>query len=125
MPAEPKTLLDHQMLFSELLVELLIRVRELGLRATLGEAWRNPEWAEVLKKRSGRPDHPGQNSNHCRRLAVDLNLFRWNGKRWEWLKLTEAHAELGEWWKRLHPLCRWGGDFGDGNHYSLEYNGIR
>jgi hypothetical protein len=27
---------------------------------------------------------------------------------------------LGEFWEGLHPLCRWGGRFNDGNHYSIE-----
>lgn len=24
-----------------------------------------------------------------------------------------------------HELCRWGGRFKDGNHYSLEHNGVK
>jgi hypothetical protein len=32
---------------------------------------------------------------------------------------------LGKYWKRQHPLCRWGGDFQDGNHYSLEHEGVK
>jgi hypothetical protein len=48
-------------------------------------------------------------------------LFR-NG---EFLETTEAHKDLGEWWKQQHPLARWGGDFRDGNHYSFEWEGIK
>lgn len=66
-------------------------------------------------------------SLHIDRLAIDLNLFRGG----DWLQTSEDHAELGAYWKTLHPLCRWGGDFKDskgrpkpdGNHYSLEYQG--
>lgn len=62
-----------------------------------------------------------ENSNHYIRLAADLNLFK-DGK---YLDKTEDHAPLGEYWKTLHPLCRWGGDFEkpDGNHYSIEHLG--
>lgn len=55
-------------------------------------------------------------------LAVDLNLFK-DGK---FLDSSADHRPLGEYWKSLHPLARWGGDFKpspDGNHYSLTYGG--
>lgn len=63
--------------------------------------------------------HP--RSAHKSRLAVDLNLFE-NGV---YLQKTEHHKTLGDYWKTLHPLARWGGDFQDGNHYSFEYNGVK
>ena len=55
-------------------------------------------------------------------LAVDLNLFK-DGK---FLPNSEDHRPLGEYWKSLSPLCRWGGDFKpnpDGNHYSCTWGG--
>ena len=62
-----------------------------------------------------------ENSLHGKRLAIDLNLFR-NG---EYLTTTEAHLPLGEFWERLGGT--WGGRFSkpDGNHYSLEHEGVR
>lgn len=57
-------------------------------------------------------------------LAVDLNLF----KDGVWLEDTSYHAQFGAYWKSLHPLCCWGGDFHtrpDGNHYSIEWNGVK
>lgn len=62
-----------------------------------------------------------ENSLHSKRLAIDLNLFR-NG---EYLTTTEAHLPLGELWERLGGT--WGGRFSkpDGNHYSLEHEGVR
>ena len=54
-------------------------------------------------------------SYHYKALAVDFNLF----KDGEWLKDTEDHAFLGEFWERLDPMCTWGGRFQDGNHYSF------
>ncbi len=59
------------------------------------------------------------NSLHTQRLAIDLHLFR-DGR---YLQATEDHKPLGEFWESLHPLARWGGRFGDGNHYSIEHEG--
>ena len=59
------------------------------------------------------------NSLHGLRLAIDLHLFR-NGK---YLTRSEDHQALGEYWESLHPLCRWGGRFDDGNHYSITHGG--
>ena len=56
-------------------------------------------------------------SFHYQGLAADINLFFNN----EYLTKTEDHEFLGIYWKSLHPLCTWGGDFRhkDGNHYSF------
>ena len=54
------------------------------------------------------------NSFHYKRLAIDLNLF----KKGRYLTSTKSHKPLGEYWKSLDPECTWGGDWGDGNHYS-------
>jgi hypothetical protein len=82
---------------------------------TWGEAWRHPVTAEYMAKQK----KGIKNSLHGDRLAVDVNLFK-DGK---WLQKTEDHKPLGEYWESLHPLCRWGGRFNDGNHYSIEYQG--
>ena len=58
-------------------------------------------------------------SNHYIKLAADLNLF-FDGK---YLTETENHRESGEKWESRHELCRWGGRFSDGNHYSLIHEG--
>lgn len=34
-----------------------------------------------------------------------------------------AWARIGPRWENMHPLCRWGGRFGDDNHTSLEHEG--
>jgi len=59
------------------------------------------------------------NSLHYVSLAVDLNLFK-DGR---YLKETEDHKELGEFWESIGGS--WGGRFNDGNHYSLEHDGRR
>ncbi len=62
-----------------------------------------------------------KNSNHYIRLAQDLNLF----KDGMYLSDTEAYRTLGEHWKTIDPLARWGGDFKskDGNHFSFLWEG--
>mgnify|MGYP003627146799 CR=1 FL=1 len=97
---------SKQRLFTSLVARLLVHLYLEGYEATFGDANRSKEEATRL----GFP-----NSNHTRRLAIDLNLFK-DGK---YLSSTESHRLLGEWWEAQHELCRWGGRFGDGNHYSL------
>jgi hypothetical protein len=60
-------------------------------------------------------------STHKMKLAIDLDLFLYG----QYVVDTETHRALGEFWESLHPLCRWGGRFGDGNHYSIEHGGVK
>lgn len=99
------TLREKQSLFVKLVAQLINWAYEQGYELTFGDAYAT----------SGHIP----NSNHYIRLAIDLNLFK-DGK---YQTDTEAHRPLGEYWESLHPLCRWGGRFRDGNHYSLEHNG--
>jgi hypothetical protein len=60
------------------------------------------------------------NSLHYSGLAVDLNAYRGG----QYLTSSEDYRAMGEHWKWLHTLNRWGGDFpGDGNHFSMEWEG--
>lgn len=113
----PKTLGQHQRLFMYYCGKLINHLHMLGYEATWGEALRPPITAAAYAK-SGIGI---KNSLHCEKLAIDINLFR-NGR---YLQSTAAHAGLGAWWKKQHPLLRWGGDFKkkDGNHYSITYKG--
>lgn len=105
------TLGSKQRLFTRLVARLITWVYdEYGAELTFGEAWRSPE-------EQSRIGH--LNSNHGIRLAVDFNLFR-NGI---WLKGTEDHKAIGEYWEFLNPQCYWGGRFQDGNHYSIIHDG--
>jgi len=71
-------------------------------------------------------------SLHHKKLAQDLNLF-YKGR---YLTSTKAHLRFGVYWESLGGS--WGGRFKakilpsgqrvggpDGNHYSLEHNGVR
>jgi hypothetical protein len=71
---------------------------------------------------------------HFKRLALDLNLFVPRGGQfekpadeWEYLWIEGAHLawnSLGDYWKNLNPDNRWGGDWGDFNHFSVLDGGI-
>jgi hypothetical protein len=104
------TLGAKQRLFSFLVSQLIEEFYRLGYAVTFGDAW----------DADGDGGHM-KNSVHHIRLAVDVNLF----KGATWLDKTEDHQYFGQFWKALHPLCRWGGDFSikDGNHYSVTHSG--
>ena len=97
------TLRQKQSKFVRMAALLIQFAYERGYDLTFGDAW-----ASTGHKKK---------SNHYIRLAIDLNLFQ-NGK---YLKETEDHRELGEFWESIGGS--WGGWFGDGNHYSLEHGG--
>jgi hypothetical protein len=119
------TLGEKQRLFTRLVGILIEYAYQQGYELTFGEAERKPAQASANES-AGKGI---SNSLHIVRLAIDLNLF----KDGQWLTLSEYHNPLGVFWKNLHPLCRWGGDFKDslgrpkpdGNHYSLEHNGVK
>ena len=109
------TLRQKQSTFVALVAQLILEANKRGYELTFGEAYRTPEQAALnAKKGTGI-----KNSLHTSRLAIDLNLF----KEGKFLANTSDHEGLGLYWESLHPLTRWGGRFGDGNHYSIEHEG--
>lgn len=112
------TLSEKQQLFVYMIAQLISFAQEKGLRLTFGEAYRTPEQAK-LNARTGKGI---SNSLHTQRLAVDFNLFV-NG---QYKTRTEDYLPLGEYWESIGGS--WGGRFKgnpDGNHFSLEHNGVR
>ena len=85
--------------FVRMVALLILYAYEKGYELTFGDAYATTGHIE--------------NSNHYRRLAIDLNLFKDGG----YLPETEAHELLGKFWESLDPRNRWGGRFKDGNHY--------
>lgn len=100
------SLREKQSKFVWMIADLIIFAQENGYELTFGDAYRDPRCPY---------GHP--KSLHKMRLAVDFNLFK-DGK---WLKNTEDHKPLGEYWESIGGT--WGGRFSDGNHYSLEHEG--
>lgn len=106
-----------QKLFTHLVAKLIEFVYSQGYELTFGEAWRPPETAAIYAKQG----KGIKNSLHTKRLAIDLNLFKGD----VYLTKSEDYKPLGEFWEGLDPLCRWGGRFKDGNHFSIEHEGVK
>lgn len=102
------TLREKQSKFAVMVAELILWALKHGYQVTLGDAYRGPGC-----------DYGHPYSLHKKRLAIDLNLFL-GGK---YLDKTEDHKPLGEYWESIGGS--WGGRWGDGNHYSLEHNGMQ
>jgi len=105
-----------QELFMRLLPRLINKAHELGFDIRGGDLFRDPRVHGAYGEKVG---YGYKNSCHKFKLAIDLNLFL-DGI---FMRTTEEHRILGQWWEKQHELCRWGGRFGDGNHYSLTHSG--
>lgn len=118
LPPDQNRLLSLQFLFASLVPRLIDKIFASGLCCTLDEVWRSQAEANILAQ-EGLGIKP---SVHCLKLAIDINLFSPDN---DYLSDVGSHRPFGTFWKTLHPFCRWGGDFttGDGNHYSVIYNG--
>ena len=115
MSKSQMTLSDKQAKFTVMIADLIQWADKQGYKLTFGEAYRTPEQAELnARKGSGI-----RNSLHTQRLAVDFNLFI-DGK---YMTGSDAYKPLGEYWESIGGT--WGGRFNDGNHFSLEHNGVR
>lgn len=111
-----ETLRQKQSRFAGMIPGLINKAIELGFELTLGDAYRDPRLHGAVGMKLG---YGHSKSAHKQRLAIDLNLF----KDGIFLGSTEDHKELGEWWESQGGT--WGGRFNDGNHYSLEHDGIK
>jgi len=98
------TLREKQSKFVGMVVQLIEFAHEIGYELTFGDA-------------CAKTGHKN-NSLHYIRLAIDLNLF----KDGVYLTETKDHEPLGLYWESIGGT--WGGRFNDGNHYSLEHNGV-
>ena len=111
------TLRQKQQLFASLLGEFLVWIFAQGYTVTIGEVERSRSQA-LSNAATGAGI---SRSLHLIRLAADLHLFIDE----VYQTSSEAHRPLGEKWESMNPLCRWGGRFNDGNHYSLEHKGVK
>ena len=111
------TLGEKQRKFTRMVAELVLWAYEHGFELSWGEAYRTPEQAAWnVRNGSGIA-----NSLHTKRLAVDLNLFI-DG---QYQPSSAAYLPLGEKWESMGGV--WGGRFlrADGNHFSLEHEGVK
>jgi len=135
------TLGEKQRKFTRMIADLIIFAYDHGYELTFGESYRSDEQAEInamgangrralcsliermfpllAMKISNNTGSGIRGSLHESKLAIDLNLFR-DGK---YLAQTHDHEPLGLYWESIGGA--WGGRFNDGNHYSLEHNGVK
>ena len=107
---------QKQELFSKLIPKLITKAHELGFDVRIGDLFRDPRVHGAYGEKIG---YSSAYSMHKLKLAVDLNLLINNVMKVK----TSNFQELGEWWEQQHELCRWGGRFKDGNHFSLTHDG--
>ncbi len=114
------SLRQMQSLHVRLVAKLIEWATANGYELTWSETYRTPEQAMINAANGAGIVH----SLHLVRLAVDLNLF----KDGALLTTVEDYRPLGDFWKTLDPLCRWGGDFTtrpDSDHFSLAWQGVQ
>lgn len=84
--------------------KLVARATELGFVVTIGEGYRTVEQQAIYVK-TGRSKT--MDSQHMKRLAIDLNFFR-DGVL---VQTRDQLKPLGDWWEALNPKNRWGGNW--------------
>ena len=99
------SLIDEQHAFLMDVAKLFVRADALGYVITGGELWRTAE-QEQWDVQHGLSKT--MQSNHLRRLAIDLNFFK-DGN------LVAPGDDVAAYWEGLSPLNRWGGHFTDLN----------
>jgi hypothetical protein len=110
---------DHfiarQQTFTRNIAQLITHIYAARYKCTFGETYRTREQAAIYAA-SGRGV---ADSNHCYRLAMDLNLFDKNDK---YLHDAAEYRQFGEYWEKLDPFNEWGGRWknGDANHFEMD-----
>lgn len=94
---------QEQEIFAAQAAELIQKAIELGFGVRLGEVLRTPE-QQKLYYNSGASKT--MNSQHLKKLAIDLNLIK-DGR----LATAAETRELGKWWEARDPQNRWGGSW--------------
>lgn len=110
-----ETLGQKQRRFAAMVARLIDRAIAMGFGVTLGDAYRDPRVFGAIGTRQG---YGESRSAHKQRLAIDINLFIDD----VYLTETDAYGALGQWWEEQGGT--WGGRWNDGNHFSVEHNGI-
>lgn len=107
---------QKQALFSVNLSLLIQKIMQEGKFCSIGEVYRTKEQAQwYAEKGLGI-----KNSLHCKKLAVDINLFDAKGN---YLTQLEDYEIFGEYWCDLHVDNIWGGSFLRRDMGHFEFNG--
>lgn len=102
------SLVHEQAAFLKDLRRLLDFVDERGLLVTGGELERKPEMQQIYVS-SGYSKT--MDSMHLRKCAIDLNFFRDQNGRLEWIQDLDSLKPIGAYWETLDPRNRWGGNW--------------
>jgi predicted chitinase len=109
---------EQQNIFMQHAAVLINKAHELGLIVTAGELYRTPE-QQKLHVKNGRSKT--MNSQHLKRLAIDLNFFvRQEDGRLKLIYEHESIRQLGAFWENLDDANFWGGhwsSFKDTPHF--------
>jgi hypothetical protein len=100
---------EARIIFTSLLPKLLIHMADSKVQPAVAEVM------DRLTKKDPTSDHM-KGSLHELGLAADIDLYNMEGT---YMSDTSDHLKFGQYWESLHPHCRWGGHFADGNHYSF------
>ena len=106
---------DRQKQFPPMVAKLILFAYEQGYQLTFGDAYRDPRVFGNCGEKEG---YGEPYSNHKLRLAVDFNLFK-NG---HWLTQDSDFDFLHDYWESIGGAARIPGD---GNHFSLDWQGRR
>lgn len=94
--------LNRQIEFTNNVARLIQFINATGYKCTFGESYRTHEQALIYAKLGkGISD-----SNHCYRLAIDINLFDKNN---QYLHNVKDYEEYGKFWENLNQFNEWGG----------------
>jgi len=107
--------IDRQQEFTQSVARLIQFIFATGHKCTFGETYRTSLQASIYHKQGiGSMD-----SNHCHRLAIDLNIF---DEKNVYLHDTKDYLEFGSFWEKLNPFNEWGGRWkrADGNHFEMD-----
>lgn len=108
------TLQQKQSVFASNVARLIDHILSTGYTCSLGEVLRTAEQAALYAKEGkGIID-----SQHCKKLAIDIQLFDESGL---YLSDPKHYEESGKYWESLHPDNRSGMHFKrvDANHYEM------
>jgi hypothetical protein len=103
-------LTETQFSFSRDVAKLIDYIFAKNYYCSIGEVYRPPETAQLYAKQK----RGIANSQHCSRLAIDINLF---SPEKVYLAQSMQYKFVGDYWESLNPKNRWGGRFNDGNHF--------